>query len=185
MADLVIYDGGGSLTQAEEDLLWERVATHYLRLQEERRGRKVKVDEALAACLEAHPGEYSEITARAAIKSATFDDYLVARRKDHMLRSLVPSLYAAEFGSKLGEMAAQRLIDKFENGEEIDTKDLLAIVKTGYELAAKADKKIEEVTESPNIKVNIDLKGLLLGLPPEMAADYMAEIGRRMIAGEK
>jgi hypothetical protein len=185
MPDLVLYEEAGCLTEVEEDLLFERVASHYLRLQEERNGKKVRVDEALDACLAAHPESYQEAVARAAVHSAEFDDYLATRRKDHLLRSLVPNLYAAELGSKLGEMAAQRLIDKFENGEEIQAKDLLAMMKLGYELAGKVDAKVAEVTESNKITVNVNLKELLLGLPPETASDYMVEIGRRMIAGEK
>lgn len=188
MTDLVLYDNGSSLTEQEEQLLFERVASHYLRLQDERNGKKVKISEAVDAVLAAHDGEYSEVAARAAVKCAEFDDYLATRRKDHMVRSLVPSLYAAEVGLKLGEAAAEELARRLDSEvavSEMSDKDLLAIVKTGFELAAKVDKKVEEVTETSNIKVNVDLKGLLLGLPPEMAADYMAEIGRRMIAGDK
>jgi hypothetical protein len=185
MSDLVLYENGGTLTQQEEELLWERVATHYLRLQDERRGRKVKVDDALRACLEAHPNEYVEVVAKAAIKTKDFDEYLAQRRKDHLIRSLVPELVAAEWGTRAGEMAWERIVSKMEDGEDVPMKDLIAVAKLGYELAAKADKRVEEVTETPNVKVNIDLKGLLLGLPSDMAADYMAEIGRRMISGEK
>lgn len=184
MTDLVLYEEAGCLTQADEDLLFERVASHYLRLQDERSGKRVRVDEALEACLAAHPEAYSEAVARAAVKSKEFDDYLATRRKEHLLTSLVPQLYAAEMGSRMGEMAAQRLLDKLENGEEIQDKDLLAIVKLGYELASKVDKKVEEVTESNKITVNLNLKELLVGLPPDMAQSYMAEVGRRMIADE-
>jgi hypothetical protein len=188
LPDIVLYDGGGTLTQQEEELLWERVVSHYLRLQEERKGRKVKVDEALTACLDAHPNEYSEVVAKAAIKSKDFDDYLAARRKEHMLHSLVPVLYAAEAGLHLGQQAAEELSKRLDSEvvvSEMSDKDLIAIMKTGFEMAAKADKQVEEVTETQNVKINLDLKGLLVGLPPEMAADYMAEIGRRMIADGK
>jgi len=58
-------------------------------------------------------------------------------------------------------------------------KDLLAIVKTGFELAAKVDKKIEEVTETKNVQVNLDVKTLLLGATPEQ----LAELSRRALSG--
>lgn len=188
MTDLVLYDNGSSLTQQEEELLFERTASHYLRLQDERNGKKVKVSEAVDAVLAAHVGEYSEVAAHAAVKCAEFDDYLATRRKDHLLTRLVPSLYAAEMGMRIGTKAADELMKRLNNENAVtlmSDKDLLSLVKTGFEFAQKIDKSIEEVSDTTNIKVNVDLKGLLLGLPPEMAADYMAEIGRRMIAGDK
>lgn len=178
MGDLVLYEGAGTLAAQEEDLLYERVATHYLRLQEERNGRKVKVAEALSACLEAHPNEYVESVALAAIKTREFDDYLASRRKEHLLRSLVPALYAAEYGNRLGALAADELAKRLEDEpDRLETKDLLSIIKTGYELASKVDKKVEEVTETQNVQVNLDVKTLLLGATPEQ----LAELTRRMV----
>jgi len=175
MNEVVLYENGATLAAEQEELLFERVATHYLRLQDERNGRRVRVHEAVAAVLQLHPNEYQEVVAHSAVKCNEFDEYLSKRRKEHLLTRLVPSLYAAEYGSTLGSMAVQRLIEKFENGEELETKDLLAILKVGYELASKVDKQVEEVTGTKDVQVNIDVKTLLLGATPEQ----LAELGRR------
>lgn len=180
MTDLVLYEGG-TLTKAEEDLLWERCATRYLELQDSRNGRKVKIADALAAVLEAHPGEYVEDVALASVKGKDFSEYLAGRRKEHLLVSLVPSLYAAEYGGRMGALAAEQLLERLEGGEELETKDLLAIVKTGYELAAKADKKVEDATGTANVSVNLDVKTLLLGMTPEQ----FAELSRRALTEGK
>ena len=182
MSDLVLYEGGQVLTGADKELLFERVATHYLALQDERGGRRVRIDEALGACLKLHP-EYDPTLTRVSVRSKEFDTYLTARRKEHLLTTLVPMLYAAEMGSKMTELAGRLLIERLESGANLDTKDLLAVIRTGAELAAKVDKQVEQVTETQKIQVNLDLKGLLLGLPADMAQDYMAEVGRRMITG--
>lgn len=177
--DLILYEGG-LLAKADEELLWERVGSRYLELQEKRPGRRVRVGEAVQAVLDAHPGEYVESVAKASCSGKDFESYLASRRKEYLLVSLAPALYAAELGSRMGAKAAERLMERLESGDDIDTKDLLAIVKAGYDLAAKVDKQMEEVTGTQKVEVSVDLKGLLMGLPPDMAAKYMTEVARRM-----
>lgn len=181
MADVTVYENGGYLTEAEISLLWERVATAYLRLQEERNGKRVKVAEAVDAVLAKHPGEYSSAVARAEVRDKGFEEYLASRRKDHLIRQVVPSLMAAEMGSRVGEKALAMLLDRLENGEDIATRDLLAIAKAGYEMVGKADKTVEEVTGVQKVQVNLDVKGLLLGMSPELAQEAV----RRMLVEGK
>ncbi len=186
--DLILYEGGQLIGKAEEELLWERAASHYLRLQEERQGKKVRIPDALDAALAAHPGEYDAAAARASVLTPEFDTYLAGRRKEHMLRSLVPSLYAAETGLRLGSMAAEELARRAGDPgavAEMSDKDLLAIMKAGFDYAKQVDQKVEEATGTQKVEVSVDLKGLLMGLPPDMAASYMQEVGRRLTAGEK
>lgn len=180
--DLILYEGG-LLAKADEELLWERVGSHYLELQEKRPGRRVRVAEAVQAVLDAHPGEYVDEVAKASCKGKDFESYLAGRRKEHMLVSLVPTLYAAETGLRLGSMAAEELARRMDSEvaiSEMTEKDLLAIMKAGLDYAKEVDKKVEEATGTQDVKVNVDLRGLLLGFPPELASEYMSEVARRI-----
>ncbi len=177
MNEVVLYEEKPAY---DTDLVFEQVASHYLDLQDSRPGKRVRLDEAVDACIEMHP-EYECEQVRGLVRTKEFDEYLISRRKEHLLTRLVPSLMAAELGSHLGEKAATQLMARLDSGAQISTKDLIAIVKMAYELAAKADEKVEEATgHQQDVQVNVDLKGLLLGLPADMAQDYMAEVGRRL-----
>jgi hypothetical protein len=176
--ELVLLEGGHLIGKADEELLWEAVASHYLRLQEERQGKKVRITEALEAALAAHPGEYDDTAAKVSVLSPGFDDYLAGRRKEYMLRSLVPSLYAAETGLRLGSMAAEELARRAGDPcavAEMSDKDLLAIMKAGFDYAKQVDQKVEDLTGNKDVKVQLDIKNLLLGLSP----DEMSEFFRR------
>jgi hypothetical protein len=58
------------------------------------------------------------------------------------------------------------------------TGDLIALAKLGMDLNAGVDKDLTEITG--DAKVTINLKNLLIGLPPERAAALMGEYGRVM-----
>ncbi len=178
MSEIVLYEGDEPL---DINLLYERVASFYLEMQRERGAKRVRVSEAVVACVEAHP-EYDQEEVGRLVRSREFDTYLAQRRKRFLVEQLVPQLIAAEQGARIGELAAAQLLARLEEGERIPIPELVKAMKAGYELAEKIDKKVEEATGTQNVKVNVDLKGLLLGLPVEMAQQYMAEVGRRLLA---
>ena len=86
-------------------------------------------------------------------------------------------MVAAEIGSRIAVDALEELQDRIKH-PGMKTSDLIALAKLGMDLNAGVDKDLTEITG--DAKVTINLKNLLIGLPPERAAALMGEYGRVM-----
>lgn len=163
----------------DRDQLFERAASHWLEMLDSD-SRPPRMSRVIEAVCEAHPSYAPEIVARN-LQSQDFDTYLQSRRKQHLIGRTAAKLVAAEIGARVGVRALDEIQAKLESGE-LTTKELIEVAKLGMTLNAGIDKDLTEVTG--DAKVTIEMKNVLIGLPPERAAAVMAEYGR-MVASPK
>lgn len=118
------------------------------------------------------------------LQSKAFAEYLAERRKEHIQQTLAARLYAAEVGSRLGELALKELEDRLHRDpDSIKAQDLLAIADR---MVAWSEKVCGQVAESeegaqPRVEGN-SFTQILMNVPPERAEAMAAELARRAIA---
>lgn len=159
----------------DKDVLYEQAASVYCDILDTT-NKPPKVPAIVQTLTLEHP-EYDAVEVEQWLKDKEFDTYLQSRRKDHLINRTAAKLLAAELGSRIAVDALARLQDKMD-ADDVSAKDLVAIAKLGMDLNASVDKDLNEVTG--DAKVTINLKNLLIGLPPERAAVLMSEYGRTM-----
>lgn len=174
MNELVLAD---KPEEFDRSLLYERAASRYLDLLDEE-GRHPRLERIAKLILEQHPF-YDAEQVILSLKSSEFDQYLQTRRRDHLLQRTAAKLLAAETGARIGVSSLQELMDRLSDPEckaRMKTKDLIALAKLGLDLNAEIDKDLTEVTGDG--KVTIEMKNVLIGLPPDRAAAVLAEYAR-------
>ncbi len=172
--NLVIRDRDATI---DTDLLFERVASIYLDTLDETT-KPLKTPELVHAICEKHP-TYNAEDVGAALKTPEFDAYLKTRRQRHLIERTAAKLLAAEMGARVGVLALDKLQDRLEKrSDDIKTKDLIEAAKLGMTLNSSIDKDLTEATG--DVKITMQIKDVLIGLPPERAAAIMAEYGRTM-----
>jgi hypothetical protein len=157
----------------DKDRLYEQSASRWLEMLDNE-GRTPKIARVIEAVCEAHPS-YDMETVAYCLQAKEFDAYLKDRRKRHLIERTAARLVAAEMGAQLGVGALERLQERLD---EMSDKDLISVAKLGMELNAGIDRDLTEVTG--DAKITINLKNILVGLPPERAAVLMGEYGRAM-----
>lgn len=161
----------------DREELFERAASHYLEMLDSE-GKAPKLNRVVEAVCAAHPCYDSEQVALY-LRSSDFNDYLLGRRRRHLIERTAARLVAAEMGSRLGVDALEALRQRLVfDPDSIKTSELIAIAKLGMDLNAGVDKDLTEATG--DVKIAVHLKDVLIGLPPERAAALMAEYGRAM-----
>lgn len=155
----------------DKDRLYEQAASRWLEMLDNE-GRTPKMARVIEAVCEAHPS-YDMETVAYCLQAKEFDAYLKDRRKRHLIERTAARLVAAEMGAQLGVGALERLQERLD---DMSDKDLIAVAKLGMELNAGVDRDLTEVTG--NAQITIQMKDVLIGLPPERAAAVMAEYGR-------
>ncbi|MDD4986907.1 MAG: hypothetical protein PHQ43_14260 [Dehalococcoidales bacterium] len=163
----------------DRDRLFEQAASRWLEMLDNE-ARPPKISRVIDAVCEAHPA-YDLETVSYNLQSQDFDTYLQGRRKQHLIGRTAAKLVAAEMGARVGVRALDEIQVKLENGE-LTAKELIEVAKLGMNLNADIDKDLTEVTG--DAKVTIEMKNVLIGLPPERAAAIMGEYGR-MVASPK
>jgi hypothetical protein len=157
--------------------MWEQCASLYLETLD-RTGKPPRQTVLVESLCNNHPN-YDAVQVATWLNDPEYDKYLQTRRREHLVQRTAAKLLAAEMGASLGVMALERIQERLENGANgIPTKDLVAVAKLGMDLNASIDKDLDEVTGNP--KITVQIRDVLVGLPPERAAILMAELGRSM-----
>jgi len=159
----------------DRDRLYEQAASHYLDILDET-GKAVRIPALAESLCEAHPN-YDLEQVKTLLGAPEFETYLQTRRRTHLINSTAAKLVAAEIGSRIAVDALEELQQRIKR-PGMKTGDLIALAKLGMDLNAGVDKDLTEITG--DAKVTINLKNLLIGLPPERAAALMGEYGRVM-----
>lgn len=155
----------------------EQIASYYLKVLDET-GKPLKHKQLARAFCENHPN-YDEVQIETYIEEPEFDAYLKTRRQRHLVERTAAKLLAAEMGSRLGVSALETLQRRLDTRpDDIAAKDLVEMAKLGMNLNSSIDKDLTKVTG--DAKITIQIKDVLIGLPPERAAAVMAEYGRSM-----
>lgn len=156
----------------ETEDLFERAATIYLDLWDDG-GKAPLIAEVVDRLPEGYPPE-----ALAKLRSREWDDYLSARRKEHLIRTLAPRLMAAQLGASMSKLAAEELVNRLKtNPSQLNAQALVSIMKQGYEFAANIDRDMKEVGgDKP--QVYIDMRSIVAA-GDDRAFDIMQEIARR------
>lgn len=163
----------------DRDLLFEQAASCYLDLYEEV-GKPPKMLAVLERLCDKH-SEYDRRQVAEILATKEFSDYLMERRRRHLLEGVAARMVAAEMGAIIGTEALDVLKKRLrEDPDSITTRDLIALARLGMEMNAGVDKDLAQATG--DVKIAIQLKDVLVGLPPERAAVLMAEYGRMMAA---
>lgn len=155
----------------DRDRLYEQAASQWLEMLDSE-ARAPKMTRVIEAICEAHPS-YDMETVTYSLESKEFAAYLHGRRKTHLIERTAAKLVAAEMGAQLGVGALERLQERLD---EMSDKDLIAVAKLGMELNAGIDKDLTEITG--DAKISIQMKDVLIGLPPDRAAAIMSAYGR-------
>ena len=162
--------------------LREQVASHYCDVLDET-GKALRLVPLVKSFCENHPN-YDEVQIVTLLKEdSEWDAYLQSRRRNHLINRTAASLLAAEMGGRLGVLAleeAQRRLEDEVAVSEIADKDIQGYIKLGMDLNAKVDKDLTEVTGDVNITMH--LKDVIMGMPVDRAAAFMAEYGRMTVA---
>jgi hypothetical protein len=154
--------------------MFERAATAYLDAWDEL-GVPPQLEDIEAVLVE--KGYSREHATK--LRGAQFEEYLTGRRKEHLIRTMAPRLMAAQMGANLGRMAGEEIAHRLkQNPQAITEKDLVAIMKQGYEFAAKIDKDMDEI-KGDKPQVYIDMRSISTGLPDDRAFDVLQEVARR------
>lgn len=151
---------------------FERAADIYLELWDE-----LGVAPSLPA-LEARLHGYPD-TMLDQLKGKLFNNYLAGRRKEHLMSTMASRLMAAQLGANMGRLAGEEIMDRLKHGRisSMTDKDLLAIMKQGYEFAHKIDKDMEEI-KGDKPQVYIDMRSIVAA-GDDRAFDVMQELARR------
>ncbi len=157
----------------DRDRLYEQAASRWLEFLDSE-AKPPKMVRVIEAVCEAHPS-YDLDTVTYSLESDEFDTYLKTRRKRHLVERTAAKLVAAEMGAQLGVGALERLQERLD---EMSDKDLIAVAKLGMELNADVDKDLTEITG--DAKISIQMKDVIIGLPPERAAAIMSAYGRSL-----
>ncbi len=109
-----------------------------------------------------------------------WDAYMVVRRKRRITEELALKVAAAEFAEKIQGAALSRLVDLLDDPEsKVSAKDLIAAAKLASDLNAQVDASMSEATGTNNLSINLKVKNILVGLPPERRAAFLGEVMRQ------
>jgi hypothetical protein len=161
----------------DHERLYSQAASTYLDILDGD-GRPPKVDYVVDVLCEKHP-HYDAVQVATWLNDPEFDTYLKTRRQRHLIERTAAKLVAAEMGAALGVKAIGRLQDRLNDpGANIKDKDLIAMAQLGMTLNAGIDKDLTEATG--DVKITMNLKNVLVGLPPERAAALGAAYARTL-----
>lgn len=169
-----------ALNELATDELYERASSVYVQLLDAQ-SSPPKITQVMAKlcaeCPDIYPKEHEQ-RFLAKLHNPEFNAYLEKYRGEYIQRQLAPKLLAAHMGHKIGAKALERLIDRLDSGEDIKTKDLVALVQLGFGLAEKVGQEVKAVAgDTP--QVNAAFQQVLVTLPPEMAEAMAVELIRR------
>lgn len=152
---------------------FERIADRYLELWDENGVAPTLFE--VSACVPGYPDTMYE-----QLKGKKFNEYLTARRKEHLISTMASRLMAAQLGANMGRLAGEEIMDRLQRQRisTISEKDLLAIMKQGYEFAHKIDKDMDEI-KGDKPQVYIDMRSVVTALPGDRQMDVLQEIARR------
>lgn len=127
------------------------------------------------------------MTLHGLLRRKEFQDILTQRRHEHVVSTLAPRLLMAHLSSKISTKAAAELLDRLADPigrGEMETRDLISLVKVCSDLAEKVD-----IPESPTTEQTAVNKGTIFNLftqmSPERAAIVAQEIARRQLESER
>jgi hypothetical protein len=167
------------MRKPEVDLLFERVASVYAELLDDRQGKPVRVEEALDATLRTHAEYASEFRNDylERLRTPEFKEYLHSRRAEYIVHTITPRLVAAELGSSMGKLALEQLLTRLTtNAEKMSDKSLLEIAKLGMDMANKID--IGEVKQTEGGQQSA-FNQLIVALPDDLAQGMVQDLLRR------
>lgn len=160
---------GLTVAVLDQDLLRERLASHYLELFD-RTGRPPRVPEVVRSLCTTHP-EYDAEAVETVALSREFAAYLSERRREHLTQTLGARLLAAEWGLGLAAKAAQILDDRID---ELSSRELIQLVKIGNELAQKVDVPRPEAGDGGGPQ-RVQLNQAFMWVSPERAEELATE----------
>lgn len=168
-----------ALNELVAEELYERAAACYVDLLD-KRSRPPKITEVMRVLCSEHPDVYPKEHEQhflAKLHNPAFDAFLEKYRGEYIQRQLAPKLLAAHMGTKIGAKALEQLIDRLDSGDEIKTKDLVALVQLGFGLAEKVGQEVSKQTGNQT-QVNFVFQDLLGRVTPDMAEAMTAEMIR-------
>ena len=163
---------------AEE--LYERAAACYVDMLD-KSARPPKITAVMSKLCDDFPDIYPrehEQHYLAKLHNPDFNDYLEKYRGEYIQRQLAPKLLAAHMGHKIGAKALEQLIERLDTGEEISTKDLIALAQLGFGMAEKVGQEVKK-TLGDTPQVDQSIQNIFNILSPEMAEGFAAELIRR------
>ena len=163
---------------AEE--LFERAAQKYVELLDQVT-QAPKITKVMDALCSEHPDIYPKEHKQhylAKLHNPDFNSYLEKYRGEYIQRQLAPRLLAAHMGHRIGSKALEQLMNRLDSGDEIATKDLIALAQLGFSFAEKVGAEVKQnLGDTP--QVNAAFQQVLVTLPPELAEAMAVELIRR------
>ena len=169
-----------TLNEIVAEELYERASACYVEMLD-KSARPPKITAVMSKLCDDFPDLYPhehEQHYLAKLHSPAFDEYLERYRGEYIQRQLAPKLLAAHMGHKIGSKALEQLIERLDTGEDISTKDLIALAQLGFGMAEKVGQEVKK-TLGDTPQVDQSIQNIFNILSPEMAEGFAAELIRR------
>lgn len=182
MTDVILYE------PPETPGIYDQAAAAYIEFVESK-NRAPKWNELIDALYKENGKDWIDrSTLHGLLRRKEFQELLAQKRKEHLVVTLAPRLLMGQLSAKLSSEAASELLERLGDAErrmDMETKDLITLMKTCADLAEKVDTQTTQDSSDKQAVNRGTILNLFTQMSPERAAVIAQEIARQQLSKER